>query len=72
MFIRTFTRTFINKIVKNNFVFMILKNIVNFYYKIIFKRDNNLRFQFSSPITRVEKKENISFLSVTGDKIDCK
>jgi hypothetical protein len=72
MHIRTFVRTFINTVLRDNFLYKTFKNIVNFYYNICFPSRNNLSFTLKNPININEKRKNISFLSVTGDKIDCK
>ena len=72
MFIRTFTRTLINSITKNNFLIRAFKNIVNFYYNIFSSSDNNLSFSNNKSILNIDKKNVISFQSVSGDKIDCK
>ena len=72
MFIRTFTRTLINSITKNNFLIRAFKNIVNFYYNIFSSTNKNLSFSNNKSILSIDKKNVISFQSVSGDKIDCK
>jgi len=72
MRIRTYTRTIVNDIFKNNFFVKILTRLVNFYYDLWFKPTNAIKFQKNNPIDIMEKKSNLFFQSVTGDKIDCK
>lgn len=71
MVLRTFTRTYLNAIFRGNIFFKTLKNIVNFYYKFINPTQNDLSFTKINPINKMKRK-SVSFLSVTGDKIDCK
>lgn len=72
MFIRTFTRTLINSITRNNFLIKSFRSIVNFYYNIFSSGDNNSSFSNNKSILNTEGKNVISFQSVSGDKIDCK
>lgn len=73
MFVRTFARTFINTLFKKNLLSKLIRLIVNFYYKIFFKDENNLSFEMNKPLNiRDMKSSGVSFLSVTGDKIDSK
>lgn len=69
MFTRIFIRTLFNDIFHNNFV---VKTFVNFYYNLASKTPKTIKFQPKMPIDGKEAKMNISFQSVTGDKIDCK
>lgn len=72
MFIRTYTRTLFNDIFKNNFVSKFICMIVNFYFKLWFKRENDIKISSNMPINEKKEKKIIFFQSVTGDKIDCK
>lgn len=69
MAIRTYIRTFLNDILKNN---VIVKAFVNIYYNLRVESPNTVKFSAKPPITHVEDKKVIFFQSVTGDKIDCK
>ena len=72
MLIRTYTRILFNDIFKNNFVAKFVKRIVNFYCDLWFKDHHAIKFTQNLPTTISEEKKNLFFLSVTGDKIDCK
>lgn len=72
MFIRTYTRTLINDIFKNNFLIKIIKNIVNFYCELWSKPQNTIKFDSNMSIKDMKEKKVLFFQSVTGDKIDCK
>lgn len=68
MVTRTFIRTLFNDIFQRNFF---IKSIVNLYYSFGLKTPKSLKISPDMPITGKEAKKNISFQSVTGDKIDC-
>lgn len=72
MLVRTYIRTLFNDIFKNNFVIKILNKIVNFYCNLWFERSHAIKFPQNLPKTDIEENKKIFFLSVTGDKIDCK
>lgn len=72
MFIRIYLRTLFNDIFKNNFVVKAFVKIVNFYCDLWFKDPKNIKFEPNMPIRELERKNKISFQSVTGDQIDCK
>lgn len=72
MLVRTYLRTFLNDIFKDNFLIKSLRRIVNFYCKLWFKNHDSIKFPQNLPISTVESKRVFSFQSVTGDKIDCK
>lgn len=69
---RTYLRTLLNDIFKNNFVVTIIKKIVNFYCNFFSKTPNTIKFESNMSIKDIDVKKSISFQSVTGDKIDCK
>lgn len=72
MFTRTYIRTFLNNLFKNNFLIKFISKIVNFYCKLWFNNANSIKFYQNMPIINPEVKKVIFFQSVTGDKIDCK
>lgn len=72
MFIRTYLRTLINDIVKNNFIVNLIIKIVNFYKDLWFKTPDSVKFKSNMSMKGMDKKKIIFFQSVTGDKIDCK
>lgn len=72
MAIRTYLRTLFNDIFKHNIFAKTVAKIVNFYCKLWFKDNHALKFDSNIPIKGIEKKYTVSFLSVTGDKVDCK
>lgn len=72
MFIRTYVRTLLNDIFRNNIVIKLFTKIVNFYCKIWFKNTNDIKFSENMTTDMLREKKTFSFQSVTGDKIDCK
>lgn len=72
MSIRTYTRTLINDILKNNFLVKSLTKIVNFYCELCYKTPKPIKFNPNMSIKDMKEKKAISFQSITGDKIDCK
>ncbi|MDD3435931.1 MAG: hypothetical protein PHC64_02150 [Candidatus Gastranaerophilales bacterium] len=72
MFIRTYTRTFLNDLFKNNFLIKTISRIVNFYCKLLLNNPNKIKFCTNIPINQLREKKSVFFQSVTGDKIDCK
>lgn len=69
---RTYIRTLINDILKNNFFAKIILKIVNFYFNLWFKTPNTIKFSSNMPINDMREKQQLFFQSVSGDKIDCK
>lgn len=72
MNIRTYLRTLLHDIFKNNFVAKAIIKIVNFYCSLFSKTPEAIKFQTNIPIKDMEKNHLKFFQSVTGDKIDCK
>ncbi len=69
MFARTFIRTLLNYIFKNNIV---ANSFVKIYCKTPCSVENAVKFRDSLSIHDLERKNTVFFQSVTGDKIDCK
>ncbi len=69
---RTYLRTLLNEIFKNNFAVIIIRKIVNFYCDFLSKTPNTIKFGSNMSIRDIDVKRSISFQSITGDKIDCK
>lgn len=69
---RTYIRTLFNDLFVNNIFVKIVSRIVNFYFNLIFKDKNAIKFSSNMSINELKEKKNIFFQSVTGDKIDCK
>lgn len=72
MSVRTYARTLINDIFKNNFLVKTIQKIVNFYCNLWFKPQKSIKFNSNMSIKDMEEKKSIFFQSITGDKIDCK
>lgn len=72
MLIRTYLRTVLNDVFKNNVICSVLSKIVNFYFNLFTNHSRAIKFNQNLPILEVERKKQIFFQSVTGDKIDCK
>lgn len=72
MLIRTYTRTFLNDILKNKFLMKIFSGIVNFYCKLWFNKRNTIKFSANMTIDDLKGKKPLFFQSVTGDAVDCK
>lgn len=69
---RTYIRTLFNDIFEKNFFVNLISSIVNFYCKLRPQRPDNIKFFQKMPIEDMKRKSNLSFQSVSGDKIDCK
>lgn len=69
---RTYIRTLINDLFKNNFLIKMLFKIVNFCFKSHIKGSESIKFSANLPIEDLREKKTFSFQSVSGDKIDCK
>lgn len=69
---RTYIRTLLNNIFKNNLFIKISAKIVNFYCNLLPQDTKNLKFHSNMSIKDMEEKKMVFFQSVTGDKIDCK
>jgi len=69
---RTYIRTLLDNIFRNNLFINISSWIVNFYCNLVSKNTNNLKFHSNMSIKDMEEKKTLFFQSVTGDKIDCK
>lgn len=72
MIIRTYLRTLLNDIFKNNFIAKAFMKIVNFYCSLFSKTPESIKFHTNMSINDMGKKHIRFFQSVTGDKIDCK
>lgn len=72
MLLRTYFRTILNDIFKNNIVVRAFHRIVNFYFNLWFNRNKTIKFGQKLSIKKEEGKRVFSFQSVTGDMIDCK
>lgn len=69
---RTYIRTLLNDLFRNNFLIKSVSRIVNFYCKFQTKESENIKISSNMPIDNLREKKTFSFQSVTGDKIDCK
>lgn len=72
MAVRTYIRTLLNDIFKNNVFIKVGSKIVNFYCETWFKNTKDIKFSANMPTNIPREKKTFSFQSVTGDKIDCK
>ena len=68
---RTYIRTLINDLFKNNFLIKAFVRIVNFYCSLCLKGVKPIKFEPNMSIKELGRKA-ISFQSFTGDKIDYK
>jgi hypothetical protein len=69
MILRTYTRVLVNNIFKPSFLIGFSHWIVNFYYKLWFKKEDSLKFSDNNPTVNMKNKCNCVFRSVTGDEI---
>ena len=67
---RTYFRCAINALFVNNFLIQLIKHIVNFYYELFTFIPEQLKISKKVPIKHnVNTKNDIVFLSITGDKM---
>lgn len=69
---RTYIRTLLNDLFRDNFLIKSVSRIVNFYCKSQTKEYKDIKISANMPIDNSREKKTFSFQSVTGDKIDCK
>ncbi len=69
MILRTFLRTFFDTLFAKN---PVIESFVNICYKNDKNKVKTIKFNSNVPITNIERKKEIFFQSVTGDRIDCK
>lgn len=69
---RTYLRIILNNIFINNLFTKVIMSVVNFYYNLLSFEEAILKFQNNVPLKYTDRKRNIFYLSITGDKVDCK
>lgn len=61
---RIYARVVCDKLLKDNFVFVLLGKIVNFYCTIFTHHINTLKFDTKCPITKKEQSSNVFLRNV--------